>query len=554
MQTPPPTSSSASKRRAQQAQVARLVKDSAARGGRMSPPKLKNTGNADAQNAAIDASPGQFPGLQFSPDGFAFPMSGPATAPVYPQHKLFWDPDQGEDMMNMDFSADDTFGFGMRDSKMGHSFIQTNEHVNMGHSSIAHFYSHSLAGLEAGGLSTAPEPSLPVQRRLATPTKGNFEMHSSQTRSANPIINPNLLFSSPGNPTLPVDHSSSMHSAAIKPSQPYAHQIQDALMEKEIEHSRKLKRRRDPETDSPAVQAALKALRSEDSEDSTDSRRLARRSSNGSRSRPHGANRVSFATPLGKEVQIRLSSNVRQLSQDSSAHSGSRRSSVTFTIDANGKAKAEAQIGDDPGPLSTGQMEDSEETDSSSSEDEDLRFSHANSFAYPTQRNVPKIGQFDNGSRSHSHQSSLDSNPISRNRRSSERVPFPRQSQMTGTFSSFGNGMGPKTEDDMEIEDHMEDTGDARNQLKKVLQQKSQSAGQRPSQSSFRASRGPQRGTNLSTSITARSLEAPMEISPTTITDPGMASPSTGRSSQFGDGIRCVCHSNDSDEILMILW
>ena len=51
--------------------------------GAMRPPQTPKRGT--------ETSPHLFPTLQFSPDLFQYPMSGPMTAPIVPQHRLFWD-------------------------------------------------------------------------------------------------------------------------------------------------------------------------------------------------------------------------------------------------------------------------------------------------------------------------------------------------------------------------------------------------------------------------------------------------------------------------------
>lgn len=49
-------------------------------------------GPPETPSRVMHPSPNMFPTLQFSPDMLSNSPFGPATAPIYPQQRLFWDP------------------------------------------------------------------------------------------------------------------------------------------------------------------------------------------------------------------------------------------------------------------------------------------------------------------------------------------------------------------------------------------------------------------------------------------------------------------------------
>lgn len=203
MQTPPPTSTSASRRRVSESQAARS-RALASKGGKMSTFVDGNVENAASTDQRVEESPStHFPNLQFSPDGFGFPMStGPATAPVYPQHKLFWDPEQRVDSMNLDFPMDDTFtSFGMGLQKQLEPYVSDQQQ-----SSGVPFPStpaFTVAGTNHVNIAnlTAPILSAALNRTNTSPSTAIMTQGSSRGCTA---VNPSLLFSSPGDASLPV--------------------------------------------------------------------------------------------------------------------------------------------------------------------------------------------------------------------------------------------------------------------------------------------------------------------------------------------------------------
>ena len=573
MQTPPPTSTSASRRKAQQAQVVRLVRESAEKGRRMSFPALTKVDSMEVSTSQVEESPQHCSSLQFSPEGFGFLSTGPATAPVYPQHKLFWDPEQNEDSMNVGFPMDDTF-------------ITFNTHKNLdpfgsGHDAGAIEFPTSpafnLLGTRAENIApfTSPSDIEPTAR-----TTSSITMTRKPSRGNG--VNPSLLFSSPGRATEASNMPSTSQQIQDDNLLPYAHQLRDAQMELETQMSRKPKRKRGPETDSPAVQAALQTLR----DDHADTERDLADDTHTSSDSQRPSSRISQRLGDKPEVDHKSRPNERSRSQ---RHASVRqlplhkRASVTLTIDASGRAKTEAKVLADQGRSFGGQMDvdsDDDRNSTSSSSTDVLVTSQTQSFAYPTKQNQPKLGRFIHQSQTHSQKSSYASTlgstgngyPMSDNarRRPSSNLTLESSAQNRHPRVSFNNYGRDEIESEAEtIFDPEDDKGDAQSELKKVLQSRrkassksSSSIGSKNLYDDHQALRLPQTASSYPYYMTeAFTPSRPRysqpynnNTSPTTITDPGLATPGSSRSTICSDSVRCLCHGGDDDGQLMIQW
>lgn len=475
MQTPPPTGTSIVKRRAQGSQIARSLKD---------PRTTMEQGlSIPTSSAQVEESPSiHFPNLQFSPDGLGFSMSGAATAPVYPQHRLFWDPEQDVNVMNLDIPMDDTFA-GLGVQRQLDPFVSEHDTVN--------------------NLVKAKQPIVPSSAVSSTP-RGK-------------LINPSILFSSPSRPKT---SGQKIQDDALKP---YAHQLQDAEIEREL-RSRRSKRKRGADVESPAVQAATLALREAEEEGS------------------QASSDSNTSLPLGQ---------LRPRSSRHSRSSQNKRASVTLSIDASGRASTQTTFQDG--------MDLDVDTDSSSSDSSpsplcnEIVFSQPSSFAYPIDRKK-KIK-----SSSHSHKSSYGSSLYT----PSEKAGSDKVGRNQVHFrepQSFISGQLNGSESEAEtIMDSDEDKGNAQAELKKVLLQRSTKKPSRRGQRQTRAARVPP-PSSLSYSQSSLTLshlpysEANQDISPTTVTDPDLATPTTGPQSARSDGsTRCVCSDSEAKG-LMVQW
>ena len=569
MQTPPPTSTSASRRKTEQAQVAQQVQDSAEKGRRMSFPNFGRGDGAHGSTSQVEESPQHFPALQFSPEGpegFGFPTSGPVTAPVYPQHKLFWDPEQGGDIMNIDFPMDDTFTtFGMGMQKISDPFVSTTNHAN---------------GIQ---FPTSPAFNLisTSNEHVATFTTSSHAVSPSRTitsargKNAGNVVNPSLLFSSPGRTANVANVPVMSQVIEDETLRPYAHQIRDAEIELNMQRARKSKRKRAPETgDSPAVKAALLTLREDQTgrsgierdhiDDLIEAKAIAR-----SRSR----NSYGYTK---ERVEIGSRSVQKRRSRSRLHDSQRKRSSVTLTIDASGRAKTvvadEAKRAPRHELLIDGDSGDSESDSSSSSAE--MVTSQPQSFAFPPQGDRQRrLGRFFfKDPKSHSQRSSYASTLGSASTAkalSTQRTSSDSQTQHSSQAYNGASRIEVESEAETVI-DTDDDRGDAQSELKKVLRSRSQKKASKPAvrPESRDGFTGPRRAypsqvdqlhpyrTSGSRTPGYHGYQDPYSnISPTTITDPDLSTPTTGRESNAsGDSTRCVCHITEDFGEVMIQW
>ena len=256
-----------------------------------------------------------------------------------------------------------------------------------------------------------------------------------------------------------------------------------------------------------------------------------------------------------------------------------KKTSVTLTIDENGRAKTETKLVDDQRKSKSNRMDvDSNLSDSDSSSSrssQGMLFSQPSSFAYPVERRkrskAPKSLRVYDGRSSHSHHSSYTStlgsgSAANTNRRGIQiDTDLRRASQPQVHFEDTTSFVsGTLTGDDSEAEtivDTDEDKGNAASALKKVVRQRSNQKLRKdsmPRQSFADHRMPPQPYYNHNTMTPSRhGYSNPQQnISPTTITDPDLATPSTsGRSVPSTISVtRCVCNIKDGDGQLMVQW
>lgn len=614
MQTPPPTSTSASKRKAKQAQVAKLVQDSASRVRKLSSPAIAQSTNPEPNNDFVQPSPQFFPGLEFSPDVFEFPSAGPATAPVYPQQKLFWDPDTSIGPMDMDFSGG---GLDMFESNptfdLSHyvsaeaalepvpamsTFCMGSDEQN----AVAHTTHSFTANTSVPEMSAYPTSTAHVSRKK----------FAAQPTTVDHAVDPCLLLSTHGLQGPSQNMGTSMSKPAREIRQPYLHQMQESRREKEVDRSRRSRSRHTSHTSSSQATEPKQEKRP----------RLNRRSTDtllgkgGSISRKHSQGPSYHRPKVEKErdnghLQRKLSPIKSQPFDISSAtveHPRLRpQTSVTFTIDDNGRARTETKLTRDESESETDQ--EPERTDrrtwgdsaseSSEEADADIATSFYSSFTFPSSKQ-PKLARFSTDSISHSKKSSYsstytssrsehtmsDRGPALESRHRSSlgsrgtnfsgiQIPHGAGSLSSGIKSEFG----PSTAGDLASEaetvvDSDQAKGDAQHALKRVMKdrarnkrtEKSSLSSSKPREKPRRQALRPTKYQAHSSSSRQPVLTTPTKlqphtvydptynISPTTITDPDLTSPSTDRGSSASDNTRCVCLTSESGGHLMIQW
>ncbi|KAE8164880.1 hypothetical protein BDV40DRAFT_297973 [Aspergillus tamarii] len=551
MQTPPP--SSASRRK-----VTGLENVSGT--GRRPSASSAVGGHLETPSRLMGASPRLFGDLQTSPDPFQLAGIDPSASPFFPQQRLFWDHDlepQGGDLglsgSNIDFFDNHT-----TDSfHMNHPPFSQAPHIPQlpsieGTLDLPEFNSNAYGLTSAAptdaALFPAPfstSPRIPIHK-AEDPA---MFLSSPARRFGGPQPTPDKrLFSRPGR-------------------QPYHHQTEESKREQ-------LRR-------TQSVHQKLPTYVDDDDDDFTP--RQARPTLTRSLTQSAiSAQRPGFGGMMSSSCGIRKSPSKRSsptkpqrqpLQRSNSVAAGlpRRSQSVVLRIGKDGRAKAEMQPVTEAAtglsdPL-TGMDLDGSTTES---EYDSTEFSE-----YPTvsSRN-PSITFSDSGSRPHSKGSYTSTAASSQSGRAS---PWNGSSRGLARRPTYRQGLDdwkrtPKRQSmiipsDMAyrsassipapLADSEEESGDAQHALRKVLQERGRiprshtvNFGSRVNRSSrslaHLRSSPPRFGAELDLN-----LQAP-NTSPTTMTDPDLATPSTDRYSNPSNGTRCICNSMDNGGHLMI--
>ncbi|MCJ1390326.1 hypothetical protein MMC18_003185 [Xylographa bjoerkii] len=589
MQTPPPTSTSATRRKAQQAQVAKLVQQSAAAGRRMSVPLFPQAGNVESSMTRTEASPQQFPALDFSPDIFEFSMSGPATAPIFPQNKLFWEPKEDDDM-TIDFSADLTNPFDTPRQPPLDPFISVHSHSSAsGAQTSISFLDFDEIGSKSGLMDTASSCFAQASFVSTAGPVGDRNMHQGTSMN---VVDPSLLFSSPSKGLEP--SNTSMLTTKVLDAdalQPYAYQMQEAKRDKAFGGIIKSKKKRKPDCDSPAVKAALETLRGDGMERTklrrsvTDS--ITIRTNTDTRQVPEQTSRVR----LDNSSSQRRFSPVEHMRSEQSRGKVShprRRTALALTIDSAGRARTETrQFGDGTDPVNVqGNLTDLDnESDASDSDNSSnhstigMITSQAPSFDFSLENpRSTKVGRLAQDSVSHSSKSSYTSTYTSSslaenwqsttnaksNLHTSSRGVKQLETQLMQNRLTLSMDYEPLI--DTTVEEHVseaetvlesdEGNGSAQHELRKVLKDRQKA------RKSMREGKGRPKhhSINQSTSRPVKDHHDTHEkgttsnlsgISPTTISEPDLPSPRSGNI--ISDNVRCICHNTFNDG-QMIAW
>ncbi|KAI0128726.1 hypothetical protein BJ170DRAFT_343348 [Xylariales sp. AK1849] len=531
---------------------------SARKGARKLAPKIQTTMMQNEQNYGqefVVGTPQQSNMQNFvtTPEMFGFPMSAPATAPVFTDSRAFWETDTGMSGIDMDFSA---AGSNMFQTPGGHRPMSS---LDWGRSN--ELFQESGVMPQQNQESKAPTKK---ERPLAPkPIHPNTELHSQDpsmfgasfmTHVGDPFgmmnqgggVNPGLLFTRPP--------SSSMEPATFDPmiqvplmqsmSQPVALQIpveqsQHAELRhiastKEIRATKNSDRASASSPIKPSGRPGLsrgfsenrgrKPVRKASLPTLAPAARPASQQGSGSRSMSHNLQRSGRISPL--KSHQRLSS----LSSIAESVTPTVRTSVKFTIDSHGRARAEttkvAVDGDEePTPTAvrsrkeakiTSRSWGSSEDDESSEDEEPIIIPSRNtSFALPDP-NKP--------SSSHPFQSSRGS--ISEQSSSSLGIYY-------NELSSSVND--PESEAETVLNEAENGRGDAASELRKVVEDR-------------------QKRTNVNTSrrfVSGPAHSTASTISPTSLTEPGLPTPSSSQ----GNSVRCVCNRaenpNNSDGFMV---
>ncbi|MCJ1374078.1 hypothetical protein MMC20_005308 [Loxospora ochrophaea] len=601
MQTPPPTSTSASRRKAQQAQ---LTQQLTTNGGRVPSPGFpKRINPAPALEHSL------FPDQslihdKFSPDDFSLELSGPVTAPLFPHEHMFWDPNRN-DQMDIDFPsgsvteyqtgpyADTDLALSSRAQARTATLERSQQAMYEDFASSAPTYNEyskkTASGSEQTGFISAP--------RLV-------KKNPTQSKILGTAVDPSLLFSSPGRVSefvqVPMSTTNTLQDDAL---QPYAYQIQEAKREGASQGVRKQKKKRKSDIDSPAVKAALQTLR----EEGINRPGLRRSATDSIVTKEDKVLSRDPKSTLARQItseKIRRPSSPSKQQQNPAKrksnyeHSG-QRTAITLTIDDSGRARTETKIISDSSEkqLHDAKMtvciesEGSETESSSDRSGSPIITSQPTSFTYgPHERLKLNRGLFVNDSRCHSQKSSYSSVRTSSSNNSGVTGPGNRGLRAaSGLSSSITNTGRPNTSpSDMSVfhmprtggvtinpfhsglgtvVDSQDSNGTAQHELEKVLKVRRQNRSiadapsnqPRPTESSrhkaflnHQAEQQPFDFTEAFPFDYDAAQNFYTDVSPTTITDPDLATPSTDYN-QSVSSIRCVCHVPETDGHL-ISW
>ncbi|KIW70330.1 hypothetical protein, variant [Phialophora macrospora] len=488
-------------------------------------------------------SPSLFPTLQLSPDIYAHQFSaGPATAPVYPNQRLFWDPS------NVDFN-DASFSQPYQDH---FQFSPVAPNTPFTSSSTV------VPGFAAPNPPLEERPyDLPVLPRSASYSHIDSSAFPAPFTTSPRVLapqmeNPSMFLSSPARRFGTGDQYSSRFSQHLAIERPaYAHQIEESKREEES------KRLRRGETKKPSItRSVMEALRRPVSP-KKDSRPGLKRSlthtgvrnerglklqtqvSVGGRNSPiphdHNMHRPGRSSPL-KATADPIS---RTLSTSRSA----KRGSMSLAIDENGVAKT--VITKVSGDMDLDVTSDSE-AESFDEEDFHILHSQTNSFAdcLNDEYMQPQTTRLHGHSKTDSHSTMASASSTKQSSYQGSR------SSLTNSRSSDGQKgrrkrpiLGSNIHDDTLMEE--EPSGNAQQVLRAIMQDRSRST----------SSQGDHKQLHSSPPL-HQSQYASYNASPTTITDPDLATPSTDRDSLASNfSLRCLCNSSTPDgSVPMVQW
>lgn len=506
-------------------------------------------GPPETPNRLMQQSPGLFPTLQLSPDMYAhqFP-TGPLTAPVYPNQRFFWDPSTVDfDDPTLPQQYQDPYQFSP--SGLSSSFASSSTVVPSFPTQVA------LPEEQPYDLPMMPRSSSFSQMEVpAFPAS----FTTSPRMPQHPVENPSMFLSSPARRFGTGDEFPNRYMQATVPERPaYAHQIEDSRREQE------LKRLRKSDIKQPSItRSVMEALRRPVSP-KKDSRpglkrslthtgvrndrglKLQTQSFAGGRKSPVSFEPIRHHRP-GRSSPLK--STVDPVSRTLATNSTMRakRGSLSLAIDENGVAKTilSEEIHDMA-------IEDGSASDLESVDEHDFNMLHSqpNSFAFP------ENGDLAHGRSSRTYGHSKTSSYSTMASISSIKQPSYQSSasSLTNTRGSDGQQgrrkrpvLGSTLEDDILLED--EPTGNAQYALRAIIQDRSRSASSQGDHTNM---------TQLHSSPPLLQSQYTLyNVSPTTITDPDLATPSTDRESLVSNmSLRCPCNSSVVDGTLpMIQW
>lgn len=517
----------------------------------MSSNQRPKMGPPETPSRFMQQSPNLFPSLQFSPDLYAHQFNtGPATAPIYPQQRLFWDPaSMPFEQPTLPQQYQDPFQ--MSPVGMSTSFASS--------STIVPQYPQQEMFFEEQPQQQQPPYELPNMPRSMSFTHVDGAVFptpftTSPRIQAPPMENPSMFLSSPARRFNTADTTSFKFGHQPVPDRPaYAHQIEESRREQEMKRVRRL------EAKQPSItRSVMEALRRPVSPKKDtrpglkrslthtgvrNDRGLKIQTQTGRNSPAPGSYRPGRSSPL-KALADPISRTLT-----TSRNANIKRGSMSLSIDEYGVAKTVLTDHEPDMDLDEALSSATESLDES-----DFHMLHSQTTSFAFHENDDLSGPTHSlANRSFSH-SKNDSRSTMGSTGSAKQSSY-QSSQSSYTKSRPSDGvpgrrkrplLGTTIEDDTLMEDETF-SGNAQAALRAIIQDRSRST----------STQGEPTNHHLHSSPPlAQTQYATFNASPTTITDPDLATPSTDRDSLGSNmSTRCVCNSSLLDgTVPVIQW
>lgn len=495
----------------------------------MGPPETPSRG-------MIPQSPGLFPNIQFSPDLFTQQIMEAQNAPVYPQQRLFWDPSTATPLQNtpQNFHTPSAFP-----DDFGNSFNSNSTIVPPNFNATSHSMSYDLpnvsesmdtnfidgsvfpAPFQASPRPFPPQPEDPTHFLSSPARRFGGEPQHSQLNQRRPI------------PDLPAYH----------------HQIQESKREKELLARGRRKSRTSKRSGDDLV---MKSVRRALSPGKSIRPSLARSATysglqlSARRSFSHLDNVSVDSSMSSRSIRQGRSSPLKQVRDNTRRASASARlkrvPSVSLAIDEHGVARTIMNsLPEDGVPM---EEDDDDLTDRISSDDEfdgSIMYSFSGDTSSPPD-SLPNLSRGDarDELRSHAYLS-MGVDRVAK----VAKITQPLDPRL-GNFDPASTIRRSRTETFTSTNHDANGPVSAQQALRQLMQDRSQSTSSHASTSSMQFHSSPP--------MQAGQLPG-FNGSPTTVTDPDLATPSTDADSLGSAGAtRCVCNSISPDGNIMIQW
>lgn len=510
-------------------------------------------GPPETPSRVMQASPTLFPSLQFSPDLFSAQSMGPMTAPIYPQQRLFWDPSVPHPQEQLQQQYSNTF------QEFDHSFDST--------STIMPNFAPLPSQDQSYELPSQPQP---MENNFLDISAFPAPFQTSPRAPAQANENPTLFLSSParrfgGSEVQPRTYT----RRPVHEIPAYHHQIQESRREMELEQERRRSRVTKRAGDELIMQSVKRALSPTKtlrpnmtrsiSHSSVAAKELRRRRS--SRGLFNDAASVTSTTSAASNRSNRTG-RLSPLKQTSFAGLSVSKSfqkprmsvSMSLAIDENGVAKTVLE----EVPESEDDMDvDADSQSVASSIDENdmsgVR-SQQTSFCFDNDEvEEPRRTNRPSGSLRPFDRKNSDTMKRTTSRVSSSSYSSADRDNNNSQQNTIRASKRAPLHIDTHDTDRRRGTGDAQKALRAIIQDRSRSASTQGDHSSSRQSDS---SVQFHSSPPMQQNQfGPYVPSPTTITDPDLATPSTDQDSLASVGaLRCICNSTSPDSSPMIQW